>query len=237
MPAEGVAHTLNLKPSARRVFILSRTIIFANGELHNIEAARATLRADDVIIAADGGAKYCRALNIVPRAIIGDLDSISPDDLEEFTNKGARILQYPKRKDETDLELAIDLAIAEGASEIILFGVLGGRWDQTLANLLIPALDKFSATPIRLMDGDQEIALLRGGSTLRWRGHAGATVSLIPIGGEARGVTTRGLEYALNDGVLKLGSTLGVSNVVVSEEASVSLRDGLLMCVLIKRDT
>lgn len=216
---------------------MSRTIIFANGELHNIEATRAALRADDVILAADGGAKYCRALNITPRAIIGDLDSILPDDLEEFTNRGSRILKYPKRKDETDLELAIDLAIAEGASEVILFGVLGGRWDQTLANLLIPALDKFSSTPIRLMDGMQEIILLRGGSTLRWRGHAGATVSLIPIGGEAHGVTTSGLEYTLNDGVLKLGSTLGVSNVMVEEEASVSLEDGLLMCVLIERDT
>ncbi|MBI5711838.1 MAG: thiamine diphosphokinase [Chloroflexi bacterium] len=209
---------------------MSRTILFANGELHNIEAARATLRADDVIIAADGGAKYCRALNLTPRVIIGDLDSISPNDLAEFKNKGSRIIQYPKRKDETDLELAIDLAIAEGAGEIVLFG----GWDQTLANLLIPALDKFSSTPIRLMDGDQEIALLRGGSTLRWRGHAGATVSLIPIGGEARGVTTSGLEYSLRDGVLKLGSTLGVSNVIVSEEASVSVKDGLLMCVLIK---
>ena len=234
MPAEGVVYALNLKPSAQRVFILSRTIIFANGELHNIEAARAVLHADDVIIAADGGAKYCRALNITPRVIIGDLDSISPDDLEEFKNKGARILKYPKRKDETDLELAIDLAIAEGASEIILFGALGGRWDQTLANLLLPALDKFSSTPIRLMDGTQEIALLRGGSTLRWRGHTGATVSLIPIGGEARGVTTSGLEYPLRDGVLKLGSTLGVSNVIVSEEASVSLEEGLMMCVLIR---
>ncbi|MBI5348458.1 MAG: thiamine diphosphokinase [Chloroflexi bacterium] len=215
---------------------MSRTILFANGELHNLQTAQAILHADDVIIAADGGAKYCRALNLTPRVIIGDLDSISPNDLAEFKNKGSRILQYPKRKDETDLELAIDLAIAEGASEIILFGALGGRWDQTLANLLIPALDKFSSTPIRLMDGDQEITLLRGGSTLRWRGHAGATVSLIPIGGEARGVTTSGLEYPLRDGVLKLGSTLGVSNVIVSEEANVSLKDGLLMCVLIKRD-
>jgi len=234
MPAEGVVDALNFKPSAQRVFILPRTIIFANGELHNIEAARATLRADDVIIAADGGAKYCRALNILPRAIIGDLDSILPDDLEEFTRRGARILKYPKRKDETDLELAIDLAVAEGASEIILFGVLGGRWDQTLANLLIPALDKFSSAPIRLMDGTQEIALVRGGSTLRWRGHAGDTVSLIPIHDEARGITTSGLEYPLRDGVLKMGSTLGVSNVVVGEEVSVSVRDGLLMCVLIR---
>ena len=216
---------------------MSRAIIFANGELHNTEAARAALHPDDVILAADGGAKYCRALNLMPRAIIGDLDSISPADLEEFTHKGARILKYPKRKDETDLELAIDLAIAEGAGEIILFGALGGRWDQTLANLLIPALDKFSSTPIRLMDGAQEIALLRGGSTLRWRGLAGATISLIPIGGEARGVTTHGLEYALNEGVLKLGSTLGVSNVIVSEEAEVHLKNGLLICVLIKRDS
>ena len=216
---------------------MSRTIIFANGELHNLQSAQAILQADDMIIAADGGAKYCRALNITPRAIIGDLDSISPDDLEEFADKGSRILQYPKRKDETDLELAIDLAIAEGASEIILFGVLGGRWDQTLANLLIPALYKFSSTPIRLMDGNQEIALLRGGSTLRWRGLTGATISLIPIGGDAHGVTTSGLEYPLHDGVLKLGSTLGVSNVIVSEEAEVHLKNGLLICVLIKRDS
>ena len=235
MPAEGVVYALNLKPSAQRVFILSRAILFANGELNDLNSVRAFIHADDVIIAADGGAKYCRALNITPRVLIGDLDSVSPDDVEEFKRNGTRILQYPTRKDETDLELAIDLAITEGPSEIVLFGALGKRWDQTLANLLISALDKFSSTPIRLMDGDQEIALLRGGSTLRWRGHAGGTISLIPIGGDAHGVTTLGLEYALNGGVLKLGSTLGVSNVMVGEEAEVSLKEGML-CVVIHRD-
>ena len=37
---------------------ISRIIIFANGELPNKEKARALLRDDDFIIAADGGTRY-----------------------------------------------------------------------------------------------------------------------------------------------------------------------------------
>ena len=75
------------------------------------------------------------------------------------------------------------------------WGRLGARWDQTLANLLLPASEVFSGVHIRLLDGLQEVFLLRAGESAEVTGSPGDTVSLIPLGGDAQGVTTDGLEY------------------------------------------
>ena len=212
---------------------MTRTVIIANGEIHNPTAIRAVVRADDHIIAADGGANHCRALGLTPRALVGDLDSVAPTELAALEAIGTQVIKYPAHKDQTDLELALDYAIAQSATEIIIIGALGGRWDQTLANVLLLALPRLDSARIRLIDGAQQISLLRGPGSVTLTGAPGDTVSLIPIGGDARGVTTTGLEYALDSGTLSFGSTLGISNVLAAREATVALSAGLLVCVLI----
>lgn len=228
--------------------MLKRTIIFANGELTDLEAARAVIQPADTLIAADGGAKHCRALGVLPHILIGDFDSLSPPDLATLEAAGTRIIRHPARKDQTDLELALDHALSEGAEDIVILGGLGGRWDQTLANvLLLTRSDRWrvsrqqaaeAATTnvrVRLLDGMQEISLLRGPGELTLSGNAGDTVSLIPIGGDAHGITTSGLEYPLHGETLIFGSTRGISNVMVESRATVSLTEGLLVCTLIRR--
>ncbi len=212
---------------------MTRTVIIANGEIHNPTAIRAVVRADDYIIAADGGANHCRALGLTPRALVGDLDSVTPTELAALEAIGTQVIKYPARKDQTDLELALDYAIAQSATEMIVIGALGGRWDQTLANVLLLALPRLDSARIRLIDGAQQISLLRGPGSVTLTGAPGDTVSLIPISGDARGATTTGLEYALDSGTLSFGSTLGISNVLTAREATVALSAGLLICVLI----
>jgi thiamine pyrophosphokinase len=204
-----------------------RTVIFANGSLN----PPVKLSPGDFIIAADGGGRHCLALGLVPAVVIGDLDSLTQADLAALKAQGAKIVQFPVRKDFTDLELALSHARSLGADEILILGALGARWDQTLANVLLPAA--FPDLNIRLVDGNQEFFYIRAGETLTVSGRLGDTLSLLPLGGDAQGITTEKLEYPLHSERLQLGSTRGISNVLLEEEAQISLRTGFLLCVVI----
>jgi len=215
--------------------LLPRAVIIANGPfgLIDLTTARRLIAPTDRLIAADGGARHCRALGLRPHVLIGDLDSVSPAELAALETSGTQVLRHPVRKDQTDLELALDLAIRDGADDILILAALGARWDHTLANVFLLARPGLGAARVRLADGRQTISLLRGPGHISLDGHPYDTVSLIPIGGDALGVTTTGLEYPLTDSTLKFGSTLGVSNALVEARATVALQEGLLVCVLI----
>lgn len=218
-------------------FVLNRAIIFANGELTDLASARAIIQPDDIIVAADGGSRHCRALNPTPHILIGDLDSTPAEVVSAFKAAGTQVIQHPTHKDQTDLELALDWVAVRGLTEVIILGALGGRWDQTLANLLLPTLPAFSILHIRLIDGPQQISVLRGPGTRTLTGTVGDTVSLIPVGGDVAGVTTTHLEYPLEDYTLKFGSTLGISNTFVAPEAAVRITSGLLVVVTISTNS
>jgi len=203
------------------------TIIFANSHLKKAPETR----PGDLIIAADGGAKHCLELDLLPSVVIGDMDSIDSDTVQRLETEGVEIIRHPARKDYTDLELALDYAREQGASQVSVYAALGQRWDQTLANLLLPAISDFAEMEISLIDGEQEIQLIRPGQSINLKGAKGETVSLIAVGGEVGGITTRGLEYPLRDGSLPLGSSRGISNVMLGQQAEITIGEGLLVCV------
>ena len=211
----------------------TRAVIFANGRIDDLDSVVALIKADDLIIAADGGARQCQRLGITPDVIIGDFDSIDQAELQEFERVGAQIIRHPARKDYTDLELALLHAKSIGVTHVNIFGALGLRWDQTLANMLLPASSELSGLKICLIDGNQEITVFQAGDSYQINGKPGDTVSLIPLNAEAGGVSTEGLEYPLKDESLAFGATRGVSNVVRQENASVRLEKGSLLCVVI----
>jgi thiamine pyrophosphokinase len=238
MPAEGSQNEPKspLLPETQEGLLLTtaiRSIIFANGELNHPESVRLALQPGDVLIAADGGARLCRQLGLAPSILIGDFDSLDEDDLAYYQSAGTEITRHPRRKDFTDLELALRHAHSLGVKEALVFAALGKRWDQTLANLLLPATADLAGMTIRLADGFQEIMLLRGPGQLILQGQPGDTVSLIPLGGDAYGVSTDQLEYPLFGETLFFGATRGLSNVLLAEIAEVRLRQGLLLCVVI----
>ena len=201
-----------------------RIIIFANGSYD----ANYIPQAEDIVLAADGGGLHCLSLGIQPSAVIGDMDSLSDEDLETLKAGGAQILTFPTRKDHTDLELALDYASGLNPSEIIILASLGGRWDQSIANILLASTH--SPAPIRIIHGAQEFQFLHAGDKLIIQGKAGDILSLIPLGGDARGISTHGLEYPLEDEPLHFGSTRGISNVLLNESAVITLSEGLLLC-------
>jgi thiamine pyrophosphokinase len=210
-----------------------RVIVFANGEFTEPEVARTTIQPDDLLVAADGGLHHCLRMGLTPSVLIGDLDSIEGDQLQRIEKAGTQVIHHPARKDETDLELALLYAQDIGASEVMVLGGLGARWDQTLANMMLPSNAKLHHLNISFLDGNQRIYAVHREAEVR--GSPGDTVSLIPIGGDVHGIKTRGLEYPLQEESLLLGATRGVSNVMLGDRATVSVKRGHLLCIVIHK--
>ena len=207
-------------------------LLFANGELNRGLMLDRLLDSLDSpsIICADGGALHARALGLRPHTIIGDLDSLTPEQVADFKAAGADIIQHPAEKDETDLELALHHCRQIGASAIFILGALGGRFDQTIANILLLTHPEFSGIRVEVVDGDQVLLLLKPGS-YRIDGERGDTISLIPLGAAAAGITTSQLQYPLRDETLYLGPARGLSNVMLADRATVEFDSGLLLLV------
>jgi len=212
-----------------------RAVIFANGEFSDALSAQRLLRPDDLIIAADGGARHAFEVGVVPHLVIGDLDSLTSEDQARAIAAGSRILSFSPHKDETDLELALQQARHEGATEIVILAALGGRLDQTVANLLLMALPDIEGIDVRVVAGQQTAFLIHAGSDVCVEGRPGDVVSLIPLGRDALGVTATGLEWPLRDDTLYFGRARGVSNVLIADRAQVRVRQGLLLCVVTRR--
>ena len=142
MPAEGTQEPQKkglpsiVQGSPFCVWSMMKALILVNGELYQPDILRSRIKAEkfDLVIGADGGTRHANVLGVNPDAIIGDMDSLSESDRLVFKN--AKFISYPAEKDETDLELAILYAREKGADEIVMVGVMGGRMDMTISNIL-----------------------------------------------------------------------------------------------------
>jgi thiamine pyrophosphokinase len=208
---------------------MPRAVIFANGILSDAQTVKSILHSDDLLIAADGGARHALALGLVPAVLIGDLDSILKADRIRLEAADTQIRQYPQDKNETDLELALQFAVNAGVREILIVAALGGRLDQTLGNLSLLTGPEFAALDLRVDDGVEQAWFVRQRTELR--GRPGELVSLIPWSGEVHGVTTSGLRWPLQSETLFPDRTRGISNELVGETALVEIKSGLLLLV------
>ena len=202
-----------------------RIIIFANGDLPDLDKAHALLHDDDFIIAADGGTRHALALGLTPNVIVGDLDSL-PSNFEPSTFNGEIVL-YPKDKNETDLELAIQHALTLNPEQVIILAALGGRLAQTLGNIAL--IIHHSSFIISLDDGIEEVFFCSENSQIN--GNRGDIVSLIPWQGEVTGIVTTGLKWPLQKETLYPNKTRGISNEMTGDTATVQIKPGLLLIV------
>ena len=206
-----------------------RAVLFANGELKNNEWLKAYLREDDFLVAVDGGLSHLEALNLTPALLIGDLDSVTPAQVEHAQAAGAEIRRYPPAKDETDLELALLAARERGFDEIVVVAGLGGRLDQTLGNLSLLLLPQLKGYSVRFEDGRDEVFVILASTEIH--GQPGDIVSLLPLWGEVTGVVTTDLTYPLKAETLHPERTRGISNVMTTASAGVKIDSGRLLCI------
>jgi thiamine pyrophosphokinase len=201
-------------------------VIVANGELSNNARLQNIWQQTELRIAADGGARNARLfLERAPQVVIGDMDSVDDETRVWLAAHHAELIQYPRAKDETDLELALQLAHARGADEITILGALGGRVDQFLGNVLLLTQNR----NLKIVDAASELWIGKGNDVVH--GAKGEIVSLIPLDAKVQGITTKDLEYPLRDETLERGSTRGISNVMLGERAQVSFKRGMLLIV------
>jgi thiamine pyrophosphokinase len=207
-----------------------RAIIIAGGQT-GVQGWQRWVQEGDWIIGANGGAARALAWGLLPDLVIGDMDSLPEEARAALVAEGCRFIEHPRAKDETDLELALAHAVQEGAREIVVLGALGGRLDHALANILLLTLPSLAGVQVRIAEGDQQALVARSEEAVELEGSPGDLVSLVPLGGDAHGVTTRGLAWALNEDTLRFGSSRGVSNEMTSSKAGVRVGEGLLLVV------
>lgn len=204
-------------------------VIFTGGALKRGRSVEKALKSFDKIIAVDSGASYCHKLQLIPDLVVGDFDSIDKKTLKTLEKKGVPMLRFPREKDETDTEIAINTAIKQGATKIsVIAGIFGERTDHMLANVLLPILYKI---PVYFVDGKTTLWLAKGPKSEKITGVKNDLLSLIPLSKNVGGITTKGLKYSLKNGALFLGKTRGISNVFVKDEAEVIFSKGVLLLV------
>ena len=207
-----------------------KALILVNGELYSPGVLRRRIRAEtfELILGADRGACYAKTLNVTLNAVIGDLDSLSNSARQ--SPGSAEFISYPSEKNETDLELTLLYAKEKGADSIVIIGAMGGRMDMTIGNIMLITNTSFSSCRIEVWHGEQTGWVIKPpGEDIS--GRPGDTVSLIPLGGNASGITTEGLAYPLKDEELPSGSVRGISNLLEKSSAHVGLSNGLLLAV------
>lgn len=195
----------------------------------SLPPARLRPHAGDLVLAADGGANRCLAWGWPVDAVVGDMDSVDAAVRCQLEAQGTPFVVSPVEKDETDLELALRLALERGATELVIAGALGARIDHTLGNLALLALPALADIPTCIADGDQTVWLARDRLTIH--GRPADTLSLLPFGGDAHGVSVAGVHWPLHGADLPLGPSLSISNRMTADRAEVSVQDGLLLVV------
>ena len=205
-----------------------RALIVLHGNKTDISGILDIYSSKTLLICADGGAEYAREHNLTPDLVVGDMDSISLETMSWLEQQKVKILKFPRDKDNTDSELAIEQAIEMGSTELIVFGLLGDRVDHMSANMMYLSTVAERAS-LCIIEGDQEIFFVK--TSIELKGKKKDEVSLIPLKSECKGISTEGLEYVLTNASLPFGSTRGVSNVMNESKAVVLVKEGVLMVV------
>ena len=202
-----------------------RAFIYTGGE---INAAGITERptAEDLVIAADSGWNNAKALGATPALLLGDFDSLGKQNLPD----GPEIYQVPAEKDLTDTQLAVEMALSRGATELVIVGGLSGRLDHTLSNLAILEHLNEKKIPAIITDGQNRARFVRNSGALLPRGTF-KYLSLIAADETVKGVSVKGCKYPLENAKLKKTYQYAVSNEIEGNCALVEVKKGGLYII------
>ena len=207
-----------------------RVLIVGGGPVRFPQLEQELATKPDLVIAADYGGSYFAKMGIFPHVLMGDFDSLSKTDLNQLAASPVEVITFPTHKDYTDLELALDFALARKPKQVRILGGLGNRLDHTLGNiglLLKPLSAKVEA---HLLDEFHDIFLLKN-SVIKIKNKPGWALSLIPLSQKVTGVTTSGLLYPLSNAELNLNSGRGIHNEFSKEIASIQVNEGTLIII------
>jgi len=216
--------------------ITKQAVVLLGGKLIIESWVKDIVETCEIIVAADHGVSHCLKMNITPDLCVGDFDSISHKDLITAKQLGWKFKQFSKDKDKTDGQIAVEEALNLGAKKItILAGLHGGsRLDHLLGNVFLLSSNNLVHKDIKLVDKNIEISLITPKAIHNINQSQNTSLSLIPLTHYVKGIKSCGLKYNLSEEDLHMGHTKGISNVVLKENAKVSIVEGLLLIIKYK---
>jgi thiamine pyrophosphokinase len=211
-----------------------RAAIFLNGAPDPPDLLRSVAGRADLVVAADGGARYALDAGVVPDLIVGDMDSLR--ETREIEERGVSLELHPVRKDKMDGHLAVLAVRDRGATAVDLLCAAGGRFSALFAVPHILLAAERSGIRATMVADWGRVFVLEGGSRTV-AGDPRDSVSVFPFTGSASGVTLEGFGYPLENARLQMGDTLGFHNELAGRAASVSVQQGALLVIHEKSET
>lgn len=206
----------------------TRIVLIAGGNVGEWTLSR--IQETDRLVGVDRGALFLVQNGYTPYLSIGDFDSVSAEEKALIEHNSQNVSSCdPIHKDLTDTEMALQWAIAQQPGEIVLMGALGSRFDHTLANVHLLLKAMHARTDCRIVDETNEIRLTDGTLVVE-RDHF-AHLSLLPLTPEVTGITLHGFQYPLKNATLRIGDTLGISNVLIEEKGTITVQSGQLLVI------
>ncbi|MCD6054348.1 MAG: thiamine diphosphokinase [Rubrobacteraceae bacterium] len=207
-----------------------RAAIFLNGSPDSAGLLRSVAGRADLVIAADGGARYALQAGVVPDLVVGDMDSLGEELAREVERRGTSLERHPLRKDKMDGQLAVLAARERGATVADLLCAVGGRPGALFAvpHILLAA-ERIGLRSTVVADRGQMFVVEAGYRMVE--GVQEDSISIFPLSGPAAGVTLEGMEYPLENASLEPGDTLGFHNELIGTEAMVSVGEGAVLVI------
>ncbi|MBT9588827.1 thiamine diphosphokinase [bacterium] len=200
-------------------------VVVAGGQSPPLEWARPRLQRAPLVFCADSGLRLCLACQVLPHMLVGDLDSLTPQEVADLPDLRYGVERHSVHKDESDLHLTLKALARHYSGPVDILACLGGRLDHKLFNLcaiLFLALD-LGLQP-RACQPDTLVFPLR--DRLSLTGLSGQHCSILPLSDRLERVTLSGLRYPLQAESLHRRSTRGLSNVIESDLAHIQIDGG-----------
>lgn len=205
-----------------------RILLFTGGNLG--EWALEEIKTNDFLVGVDRGALFLLQHDYPPHIALGDFDSVTPEEAAKIQTLSGDFLSCdPVMKDLTDTEMAFSWALQQRPSEIIILGGLGSRFDHSLANVHLLLKGLKTGVPTGLLDEKNELRLMDKQLTVTKGSFS--HVSLLPLSMEVTGINLEGFQYPLHDATLTIGDSLGISNILVEQEGSITIGSGYLLVI------
>lgn len=207
-------------------------ILFFNGELRGSKKffQKFFFSYKPDIFCADGGANLCKNLNLIPKEIWGDLDSISDENLSFFKNNNVIIKKFPKEKDFTDSELILNYLEEKNYKEIFCIGALGGSIDHELTNINL----LFKYKNLTFLSEEETLFKINEGidgkKEIIFKESKGKKISFIIFSEKVENLTLSGFKYNIENKNFKRGHSTLISNIIEKNFAKITFDSGELLC-------
>ncbi|MCQ8211492.1 thiamine diphosphokinase [Cetobacterium somerae] len=207
--------------------MMTKAFIFLNGEFPESKEFYENLNIDNAhLFCADGGARKALELNYIPKEVWGDFDSLDKNSIKLLTFNNVVIKSFNKNKDFTDGELLISYVSSLNYDKIYIIGGFGGRVDHFLTNINLI----FKYNNLIFLNDIEKLFLVTSNFTIK--NSKGKRISFIPFSDTIENLSLDGFLYPLKNHVLKRGDSTCLSNILTSNNASISFNDGKLLGVL-----